>query len=109
MLQSPSRAVKELGQDLNFFLRELSQVKKDILSPNLYHTPEGNKARAAAIEDGTSALDKAVRCKDRCRVKTEMKPRLWTKRIVCHEHLIRSTRKSYQKERTNETLGNYAI
>ena len=38
MLQSPSREVRELGQDLHFFLRELSQVKKDILSP-IYTLP----------------------------------------------------------------------
>lgn len=38
MLQSPSREVRELGQDLHFCLRELGQVKKDILSP-IYTIP----------------------------------------------------------------------
>lgn len=39
MLQSPSREVRELGQDLHFCLRELGQVKKDILSP-IYTIPQ---------------------------------------------------------------------
>lgn len=40
MLQSLSREVRELGQDLHFCLRELGlfQVKKDILSP-IYTLP----------------------------------------------------------------------
>ena len=38
MLQSPSREVRELGQDLHFFLREFGQVQKDILSP-IYTLP----------------------------------------------------------------------
>jgi|SoiMethySBSTD1v2_1073268.scaffolds.fasta_scaffold260733_1 hypothetical protein len=44
MLQSPSRAVRELGQDLNFCLRELGQVKKDILSP-IYTIPRRVRER----------------------------------------------------------------